>query len=180
LLILLFLCSFGGLSIFSGRIFAAPTTFTVNSSADSSDVVPGDDICQTATPGECTLRASLEEANADADTDTIEFDITSAEGAGPHTILPSSALPTLVNPVVIDATTEPGFVANTAQSPNPFNGTMMIVLSGTNVVSVSNGLTFDTGSNNSSVKGLVINNWKYDGISIANASNLTIRGNLYR
>lgn len=162
---------------FVTKIQAAPTTFTVNSSADGVDTNPGDDVCETSTPGECTFRAAIEEANADVDTDTIQFNITSNEGSGPHTILPSSALPTIVSPVNIDATTETGFVANTAQSPNPFNGTMMIVLSGASVLSVSNGLTFDTGSDNSTVKGLVINNWTYDGISIANASNLTIRGN---
>ena len=39
-------------------------------------------------------------------TDTIEFDIA---GAGPHTVQPTSALPTVTQPVIIDGTSEPDF-----------------------------------------------------------------------
>lgn len=44
---------------------AATTTFTVNTlAAGVADANVGDGICQTATPGECSLRAALEETNA--------------------------------------------------------------------------------------------------------------------
>jgi CSLREA domain-containing protein len=38
-------------------------TFVVNSLGDGGDPFPGDGTCQTTTPGECTLRAALDEAN---------------------------------------------------------------------------------------------------------------------
>ena len=50
-----------------------PHTFTVTSTLDKIDVAPGDGVCQTATPGECTLRAAIQEANALAGDDTIEL-----------------------------------------------------------------------------------------------------------
>lgn len=46
-------------------------TFVVDSAADSVDATPGDGVCQTATPGQCTLRAAVMELNADLDGGTI-------------------------------------------------------------------------------------------------------------
>src|SRR5437867_1778102 len=46
------------------------SVFTVNSSADESDDVPGDGVCLTAN-GECTLRAAIQETNALAGADTV-------------------------------------------------------------------------------------------------------------
>jgi CSLREA domain-containing protein len=43
---------------------AATLTLVVNSSADAPDATPGDGICATTTPGQCALRAAIEEANA--------------------------------------------------------------------------------------------------------------------
>ena len=48
---------------------AAP--FEVNSTADAPDASPGDGVCQTASPGTCTLRAAIQEANALPGADTI-------------------------------------------------------------------------------------------------------------
>ncbi len=46
-------------------VYAATTTYTVNSLvAGEADDNVGDGICQTATAGECSLRAALQEANA--------------------------------------------------------------------------------------------------------------------
>jgi CSLREA domain-containing protein len=39
------------------------TTYQVNSTDDAHDAIPGNGICQTVTPGICTLRAAVEEAN---------------------------------------------------------------------------------------------------------------------
>src|SRR3990172_2701311 len=61
---------------------ASTATLTVNSTGDGSDVAPGNGICETATPGECTLRAAIEEANALGGTDVISFSISPA---GPQT-----------------------------------------------------------------------------------------------
>jgi CSLREA domain-containing protein len=45
-------------------------TFIVDSTADEVDANPGDGLCSSAT-GACTLRASIQEANASVDTDTV-------------------------------------------------------------------------------------------------------------
>src|SRR5438105_6315481 len=51
----------------------AALTFTVNSRADAVDASPGDGTCETATPGECTLRAAVQEANATPGADNINL-----------------------------------------------------------------------------------------------------------
>jgi CSLREA domain-containing protein len=43
---------------------AEAAVFTVNSTADAVDADVNDHICATATPGECTLRAAIQQANA--------------------------------------------------------------------------------------------------------------------
>ena len=57
-----------------GGIISPPAeaaTFTVNATADAVDAIPGDGLCQTATPGQCTLRAAIMETNALPGTHTI-------------------------------------------------------------------------------------------------------------
>jgi CSLREA domain-containing protein len=81
-------------------------TFEVNSTADGSDVVAGDGVCDTdaATGGpQCTLRAAIEEANAHGGDDIIQFRITDSFGgqAGISTILVSTVLPDLSTNVAI-------------------------------------------------------------------------------
>src|SRR5262245_9167069 len=51
---------------------AQAATFTVNSPFDVSDANPGNRVCETAPgSGVCTLRAAIEEANAQPDADEI-------------------------------------------------------------------------------------------------------------
>ncbi|MEL6984096.1 MAG: integrin alpha, partial [Actinomycetota bacterium] len=62
----------------------APTAVTVNSTGDGADTNAGDGICSTGGTiadgtTECTLRAAIEEANASARIDTIEFDIPNSD-----------------------------------------------------------------------------------------------------
>ena len=52
----------------------APTPMVVNSEVDAVDAVPGDGVCETATAGECTLRAAVMEANAADGADVIELE----------------------------------------------------------------------------------------------------------
>src|SRR6266404_7208434 len=49
---------------------AAAATFTVNDTADAVDAAPGNGSCATAGGG-CTLRAAIQEANANTGPDTI-------------------------------------------------------------------------------------------------------------
>jgi CSLREA domain-containing protein len=132
--------------------FAA--TFVVTSTGDSSDIAPGNGVCETATPGECTLRAAIQEANAFAGTDTIAFNIAPS---GTHTITPASALPTITQPVTIDGATQPGFA-----------GSPIIELSGSAAGPVS-GLTISAGG--STVRSLVINRWGFPAAGIVLQTN---------
>jgi len=68
---------------------AHAATFTVNSTADTSDAAPGDGTCDDGT-GVCTLRAAIEEANALDGADTINFDPTVFPPGAPATILLTS------------------------------------------------------------------------------------------
>jgi len=52
----------------------AQNSFTVNSTADAVDAIPGDGDCATAT-NECTLRAAIQETNALTSTDSINLPI---------------------------------------------------------------------------------------------------------
>jgi len=92
-----------------GGAFAA--TFTVGTLFDndfSDDANPGDGVCADESPlGTCTLRAAIQEANALAGSDTIEFSV-----AG--TISPDTsdrgAMPEITGPLTIDGSTAPGWV----------------------------------------------------------------------
>ena len=53
---------------------AAAKTFTVNVIGDGVDANPGDGLCLTS-GNTCTLRAAIQEANANAGKDTINFNI---------------------------------------------------------------------------------------------------------
>ena len=83
----LLLFASSGLSV---PLAQAATTFTVTKTADTNDGT-----CDA----DCSLREAITEANTLAGTDTIAFNI---PGGGPHTIQPTSALPTISDPVVID------------------------------------------------------------------------------
>lgn len=107
---------------------------------------------------ECTLRAAIEEANETPGADTIVFDIPTT---GVATISPTSALPEITNPVTIDGYSQPGVKPNTLVTGN--DAVLKIELSGTSATGVNGLLIFAT---NSTVKGLVINRWKFHGVQI--------------
>lgn len=96
-----------------GPAAAIGQTFVVDSTADGADASLDDGRCATAGPASvCTLRAALQQANATAGHDRIEFRIA---GTGPHRISPSTALPMLTDQsgVTIDGYTQPGSSMNT-------------------------------------------------------------------
>lgn len=57
--------------LFSSHLDAV--TFTVNSTVDATDLVPGDGSCETTQIGECTLRAAIQETNALDGIDAIDL-----------------------------------------------------------------------------------------------------------
>ena len=129
---------------------AGAVTFTVNTTNDADDGV-----CDGT---HCSLREAIDDANALGGLDGIAFNII---GAGPHTIAPTSALPTITGPTTIDGRTEPDYTA-----PTP-----VVELSGQNAGS-ANGLTVTGGG--STVAGLAVNRWTQAGILLANANGNTV------
>ncbi len=166
--------SLGGTSdVFVVRFAATslPNAVTVNSTGNSPDTSPGDGVCNTGgTIGgnpECTLRAAIQEANASATIDTIHFSIPAALTSGTHLITPGSNLPDITAPVTIDATTEPDFA-----------GTPIITLSGQSAGFFATGLVLEAGADNSTIRGLVIRDFDFDGIEVAPGNDgSTIAGN---
>lgn len=75
---------------------AVASIFTVDSTADTSDATPGDGVCDTGA-AVCTLRAAVQEANASAGADTIQF----ALGAGTPSITVTAAMPAITDTVSI-------------------------------------------------------------------------------
>jgi len=145
---------------------AASTTFTVNNTFD-----PGDGICNSSG---CTLRDAILAANANnnpAEQDRINYSI---PGEGVKTIRPSSALPPIEEPVIIDGYTQPGASANALAKGT--NANLLIELDGSNVGSSADGLLI--GGSNVVVRGLVINRFSDNGIEIgSSAPGIKIEGN---
>jgi CSLREA domain-containing protein len=127
--------------------------YTVDSTGDGGDSNPGDFGCDDGT-GHCTLRAAIEEANADGTASTITFNI---GGGGVQTITPGSALPTITQPVTIDGTTQPGYA-----------GAPIIELNGSSAGAGVKGLQI--GASNSTVRGLAINRFGGNGIAITGST----------
>jgi hypothetical protein len=90
---------------FAGAHSVSAATFTVTTTADTADVIPGDGICAD-TVGQCTFRGALEESNALVGLDVVNFDILPA---GPHTLFPAYGYPGLMEGITIDGTTQPGY-----------------------------------------------------------------------
>lgn len=146
------------------QVYAAGTTLTVNGSGDLSDLNPGDGVCDVLNLAgdQCSLRAAIEELNAlgpDTTPHRIEFNIS---GSGPFSIEPTSALPDIAVPLVIDGETQPGASCPTNNGP----ANLMIVLDGSSAGTNVDGLVLDSGSDGSTIRGLVIGNFDDNGIFI--------------
>lgn len=82
---------------------ASAVDYTVDSAIDQADDDPGDGDCETAA-GTCTLRAALTEVNLSTDAaNAIDFDPAVFNGQEEDTIFLASTLPTIFEPVAIDA-----------------------------------------------------------------------------
>ena len=87
-------------------------------------------VTNTNDSGVGSLRQAILNANSNVGVvDTIVFDI---PGTGTHTIQPTSALPTITDPVIIDGYTQPGASPNTNGPLLGSNGILKIELDGTN------------------------------------------------
>ncbi len=116
-------------------------------------------VTNTNDSGAGSLRQAITTANASVGVkDTISFNI---PGTGLHTITPLSVLPTITDPLVIDGYTQPGSSPNTLAVGD--NSLHRIELNG-------NGAAFKAlivTAGNSTVRGLVINNFNGNGSTVA-------------
>lgn len=131
----------------AARFEAGAATFTV---ANLNDSGPG------------SLRQAILDANAAPGLDTILFQI---PGAAPHIIRPLTALPPLLDPVVIDGATQPDYA-----------GTPTVQLVGT-AAGPSSGLRLFAGSDGSTVRGLAINRFGDFGIRIDSSGSNVVQAN---
>ncbi len=156
---------------------AAPTVvITVNTVSDT-----------TANDGLCTLREAIIAANTNTASgaaagecaagtvgaDTINFNIA---GAGVKTIAPTSSLPEIIEAVTINGYTQPLSAANTNPTTLGINAVPLVELSGASAGAGVDGLRL--ASSGSTVRGLIINRFASDGISlVANSDSNVIAGN---
>ncbi len=120
-------------------------------------------VINTNDSGPGSLRQAIIDANATTGMDIIQFSIS---GGGPHTITLSSELPTMIDTVVIDGSTEPDYAS-----------TPVIELNGNNAGTLRKGLTLGAGSGGSTIRGLTINRFTGSAIEITGSSHHTIQGN---
>jgi parallel beta-helix repeat protein len=171
-----------------GQVFSATATDSDNNTSEFSDtslvtamppfevtsttdVADGDTtsisslVMSKGADGEISLREAISACNNTAGPDTINFNIPDALVGGVHTITPSSALPGIIDTILIDGTSEPDFTS----SP-------IIELNGTSAGAVD-GLTLAAGSDSSTIRSLVINRFEGNGITINSSHGNTIAGN---
>ena len=98
-------------------------------------------VINTNDSGAGSLRQAIIDANANAGSDTIDFTV---GGVGPHIINLLSALPTITDTVIIDATTQSGYAV----------GSPVIILDGTGAGAEANGFVLQ--ANNSTIAGFRI------------------------
>ena len=123
-----------------------------------SDIIQ---VTNTANSGAGSFSQAILTANANPGPDTIVFQIA---GSPPFSIAPATSLPAITDTVIIDATTQPGFV-----------GQPIIELNGT-MAGASGGLRFDPGSSFSTLRGMALNRFPIQSIELNSASN-NIQGN---
>ncbi|HON08216.1 MAG TPA: hypothetical protein PLW02_08980, partial [Verrucomicrobiota bacterium] len=118
-------------------------------------------VTNTNTTGDGSFLKAIADANGNPGKDKIVFNIS---GNPPFIIRPTNNLPDLLQPVEIDATTQPGF----SNSP-------VVVLDGSLAGTNVNGITLSGGD--SLLKGFVIMNFKLNGLFINGGSSNIIQGN---
>src|SRR2546423_14086923 len=114
---------------------AADNTYTVSNTLDTG-------------PG--SLRQAILDANTQAGSDTIAFNI---PGTGVRTITPATELPVITSPVTIDGYTQPGSSANTLAGGD--NAGLLIELNGASAGNSGSGPTVGLTAPGSTVRGLV-------------------------
>ena len=148
----------------NGNVFGLASDQTVNFTATRHDFV----VTNTNDAGGNSLREAITNANATPGKDRISFNI---PGAGVHTITLNTALPTIVEPVSIDGSTQPGYA-----------GLPVVEITGASIFSppVSGpsgaGLTITAGD--TLVRALAVNSFNGPGVVLTGGGNNRIEGNI--
>lgn len=146
--------------------FVSVSVDTTSDTADGTTTSIAALLGDKGADGKISLREAIlaanNSANAAGGADRILFNIA---GAGVQTIAPASALPSITDAVVIDATSQPGF-----------GGSPIIAIDGSSAGAGINGLALAVGSDGSTIRGLVINRFGGDGMRVSSNNNL-IAGN---
>jgi uncharacterized repeat protein (TIGR01451 family) len=117
--------------------------------------------------------AQLQVHGALATPNTVAFAI---PGSGVQTIHPTTDLPMITAPVIIDGDTQPGASPNSNPVTQADNALLLIVIDGSmeSPGSPGNGLTLSGGS--STVRGLVIDNFVHDGLVLTGSGSDVVAG----
>ena len=166
--------NFGSTSEFAQNITATSTgVIVVDTVSDSYDsgVASGSVTITTlgtnrGADGRISLREAIYAANNTSNGGTPDRIVFSIDGVGPHTIaVGAGGLPDITGTVIIDGTTD-----------SDYAGTPFVVLDGSGA-GLSDGLTLGSGSDGSTIRGLVINNFGDAGIKLEDSGNHIIVGN---
>jgi CSLREA domain-containing protein len=142
---------------------ASAVVFTVDSTGDEADKTL-DGTCETNTPGECTLRAAIQESNASAAVkDDILFDLSVFDGQIADTIAPATVLPPLSSPVALNA----GTCLTAAGVNGPCAG----------VNGPSGEVGLEVTADGSSISGLSLTGLSFGIVIGSSSSNVTLQGN---
>ena len=171
--------SYGGTSEFAMNVIAtASGVVVVDTTSDTADGTTtsitglgnarGGDGRISLREAMAAVNATANGAQADRIVFAIEPDLASgnfATASLPPTITLASALTTMTQAVVIDATTQSGYTAGTPEVQLRGNG------------SVAQGLTLAAGSSGSTVRGFILGNFTANGVYVTGGNNHTLAGN---
>ena len=133
-------------------------------------------VTNTNDSGVGSLRDALDQSNSTVGvTDTIAFSITGTGCTGTPTvctITPTSILPMVTDPVIIDGYTQPGSSPNTLAVGD--NAVLLVEIDGSGINGAAS--AFQISTDNTVIKGLVINRFTNPAISIESGEGHVIRG----
>ncbi len=137
-------------------------------------------VTTTADSGAGSLRQAILDSNASPGVlDTIAFNVTGAGCAGIPavcTIKPATVLPNIIDPVIINAYTQPGSSPNTLATGD--DAVLLVELDGSLVG--GNGIGFTILGNGTTIQGLVINRFTYVGVYFDATGGGTLGGHTVR
>lgn len=134
-----------GFALHTSATQAGVNTLVVDRSDDANVTT-----CDSNVANDCTLRGAINNANADADGDRIEFDI---PPGGIVTIATTSELPSITETVAIDGRTQPDATSGDCfeEQSRP-----CVILDGPGDDSQASGLYIENGADDVSIRGLAI------------------------